>query len=33
MSEVDLCVGITVWKRKEGREKVNEPVKGEHVWA
>lgn len=35
MSEVDSCVGMTVFGREsgEGEEKVNESVKGERVWA
>lgn len=35
MSGVDLCVWMTVFGREsgEGEEKVNEPVKGERMWA
>lgn len=35
VSEVDLCVGMTAFGREsgEGEEEVNEPVKGERVWA
>lgn len=35
VSEVDLCVGMTVFGREgeEGKEKVNEPVEGKHTWG
>jgi len=35
VSGIDLCVGMTVFSRESGEEeeKVNEPEKGEHVWA